>query len=699
MIWISSFPRSGNTFLRNILFEVYGLESSSFYENKGQPENYRDFPFVKTHHMPEDLPQNELDGGLVYLVRDGRDALVSMAFQQIQIYKSERPFREIFIEATLAAEGSYFGGWSKNVEAWLERADLVIRFEDLIEAPLEQAERFRSLRELPPQDPSKLPTFQGLKFGSPKYGRGKRHAANEEEELEIVKKSFRKGKAFGWVDELDRELQNLFWTYHRVTMERMGYLRQGGLRPFNSDFDYAVMKKLGLPTQTQRPQYKILIEANKLLMHRNDGVKRYQLELLKALYPVVQNPDCRWEIDIYLKGKIYPLREFGGTLFDVRKNENNNASIPLAKKRLAYYIRSSISFVKSLVPIPIKDYIKNNYRKLLIKMGLKFADQSSRLRHMLKLKGKQNLDAAQGTERFKDYDLVFVPLPQHYEPFVKVEANYVVTTHDLTHKLFSEFHTKSNTTKAEAGYNFFLEKNADFICISESTRQDMLAHYPVTEEKLHTVLEAADSKKFIPDYFNRTGFNTRKVYDIPPEPFLFTLSTLEPRKNLENTIKAFDLLLDENPDLKCNLVIGGKKGWDAKEIMRLRHKNNIVFTGFINENDLPDLYREATAVCYVSYYEGFGLPPLEAMSCKTPVIYGNNSSMKELFEGYGLGADPNDIVQIKEHMKLLMTDAKARQEWAEKGLERSFDFSWRKAAEETLNVFESVIQKNRNIAS
>ncbi len=695
MIWISSFPRSGNTFFRNILFEVYGKESSSFYEGKGEPENYRDYSFVKTHHRPEHLLPEDLEQSeAVYLVRDGRDALVSMAYQQIEIYNSERPFRDIFIEATLAAEGSYFGGWSPNVEEWLQRAKLVIRFEDLIEAPIDQAERLRLLTDLPHADPEKLPSFQDLKFGKPKYGRGKRRAHTEEEELEIVRKSFRKGKAFGWKEELDQDLQNLFWTYHRTTMERLGYTREGGLRDFNPDFDYEVMQQLGLDPQPQGKSYKVLIEANKLLMHRNDGVKRYLLELLKAMYPVSQNPDRRWEIDLFLKGKIYPLHEFGASLFDVRKNENNNASIPLAKKYLFHYIHASWSFVKSLVPIPLKDYIKNNYRRILIKAGLKLSDRSLKLKDLLRFKGKK-AGAEESKDRFADYDLINVPLPQHYEPFEKVDANYLVTIHDLTHRLFSQYHTQSNIDKAEAGFNYFREQDAEYLCISECTKADMIEHYKLDDSKLHTVLEAADNQKFIPDYFNKTGFNTRKVYNIPPEPYLFTLSTLEPRKNLENTIKAFQMLLDEMPELNCNLVVGGKKGWDAKEIMRLRHKDNIIFTGFIDENDLPDLYREAEGLCYVSFYEGFGLPPLEAMSCKTPVIYGDNSSMKEILEGYGLGADPDNIEQIKEQMKIILTDPEARKDLAEKGLERSFDFSWRKTAMETLALFEKVIEKNQ----
>jgi glycosyltransferase involved in cell wall biosynthesis len=699
MIWLSSFPRSGNTFFRNLLFEVYGLDSSSFYDNVGEPENYTDFPFVKTHLLPQEVIPNDEDIKSVYLVRDGRDALVSMAYQQIQIYESKRPFREIFIEATLAAEGSYFGGWTNNVEEWLKRTDVLIRFEDLIVEPLKQVDRLSSIIELPPKNEDKLPSFEDLKFGKPKYGRGKRHASSEEEELEIVQKSFRRGKAFGWKDELDRELQNLFWTYHRGTMEKLGYDRHGGLHPFNPDFDYEIMDLLGLKREESTDKFTVLIEANKLLMHRNDGVKRYLLELLKALYPVTQNENSRWKIDVFLRGRIYPLSEFGSSLFDVNKNENHYSVNE--KKNLVYYLKATWSFIKSLVPIPTKDYIKNLYRQILIKIGLKLSGNTSRLFFLkdrlglIKSSSRSDSESSNLKNQIKGYDLVHVPLPQHYEPFKNIDANFLVTIHDLTHRLFSEYHTPNNVEKAENGLNYFIEQDADFLCISESTKTDLIKFCNVDEEKLYTVLEAADNQKFKPDYFSRTGKNTRQVYSIPDKPYLFTLSTLEPRKNLINTIKAFDLLLDENPDIDCNLVIGGKNGWKSKELMQLRHKTNIIFTNFVDENDLPDLYREAEALCYVSYYEGFGLPPLEAMSCKTPVIYGNNSSMKELFEGYALPANPDDIEDIKEQMKKVLTDSDLKKELEEKGLERSFDFSWRKTAMETLKAYEKSILKKR----
>lgn len=696
MIWLSSFPRSGNTFFRNILVEVYHLESSSFYENIGEPKNYTEFPFVKTHMLPQQLTPADPTIQSIYLIRDGRDALVSMAHQRKDIYESTTNFRENFIEAMIAAEGSYFGGWSINAEEWVNRANLVIRFENLIVDPIGQVDRLNSIFKLPNKDLEKLPTFEKLKFGKPKYGRGKRIANSEKEEEEIIQKSFRRGKAFGWKDELDRDLQNLFWSYHRNMMDRMGYDIKGEINQLNPDFDYILIKALGEEIKTSTTKKHILIEANKLSMHLNDGVKRYLLELLKALYPVATNPDGQWQIDLLFKNKIIPLSEYGETLFDVEKSENSF-------NRFARIFKLFKKTIKVVIPPKYQEEFSMKAKKTLLETGMKVTKNMARVSYFInrfksgEQAAKEQFEAQIADINLDKYDLIHVPLPQHYEPFIGHDNQFLVTIHDLTHQLFPEYHTSDNIRVADSGFQFFEEKKSKYICISESTKKDILAHTSIEKNRLHLVYEAADSHKFRPNLNNNKGKYTRSIYAIPTSPFLFTLSTIEPRKNLLNTINAFDLLLDECPELDINLVIGGKNGWNSKELMKLRHQKNIIFTGFINENDLPILYNEAEALCYISHYEGFGLPPLEAMSCMTPVIYGDNSSMKELFEGVGLAADPNDIVSIKNQMKLILTNKEQKEALKLKSIERSFDFSWRKTAIETLAVYDQVINSNKQI--
>ena len=208
MIWLASFPRSGNTFFRNILFEVYGIKSSAYHKDEKRTLNkqYASFELVKTHLLPAHLPAEFQNKKSVYIIRDGRDCLVSIAHHRKDITEKGSPFYNNLLEAILAAEGSYFGGWSENVKQWTEKADIVIRFEDLIKNPIKEVEKLRSIFDLPNPDISKLPNFKVLKFGKPKYGGN------------TALKHFRKGKIGGWKDDLPPELHRLFWDLNSKEM-------------------------------------------------------------------------------------------------------------------------------------------------------------------------------------------------------------------------------------------------------------------------------------------------------------------------------------------------------------------------------------------------------------------------------------------------------------------------------------------------
>jgi glycosyltransferase involved in cell wall biosynthesis len=551
MIWLASFPRSGNTFVRNILLDVYGIESSTYHqEDHPLDENYHEYTFVKTHLLPDQLPHGS-DIPAVYLVRDGRDALISLAHHRSDIIVPGSDLMSNLKEAILAAEGSYFGGWSANVEAWLKRADIVIRFEDLVQDPIGQIERIRAVYpDLPQPDTTKLPTFESQKFGAPRYGSGGKIAPDDQKKaLEITGNWFRKGKTNGWKDEFTADLHRLFWSYHRITMERLGYTYTGEQGFPNTEIDYEVLQKTGRPSGEIKTKKRVLIEANKLLMHRNDGIKRYVSELLKALYPISTNSSSEWQIDLFLDGKVRPLSECGDALFDSSQNENRPQEKRSAVRTIIHYGKE---LSRKILPESIYERAAILVKKAIMKLRLK------RGKHAINRISKLIVD-----QDTPSYDIIHVPLLQHYEPFVNLDGPFVVTLHDLTHRQFPLFHTQRNIDLAEKGLQFFIEKNAHVITISESTRAAMDETEGLNSSLAITIPEAADPTKFKPLFNSHYARLVRRFYKIPEDiPFILTVSTLEPRKNLLNTIKAFEAMIAENPELNALLepvLLGGKQ--------------------------------------------------------------------------------------------------------------------------------------------
>jgi len=155
-------------------------------------------------------------------------------------------------------------------------------------------------------------------------------------------------------------------------------------------------------------------------------------------------------------------------------------------------------------------------------------------------------------------------------------------------------------------------------------------------------------------------------------------------------------LRQENPDISLKLVIAGKKGWSADSIFSMAedYKDHIFFTGFVDDEDLAYLYSSALAMSYVSFYEGFGLPPLEAMCCGTPIIYGNNSSLIEVVGDVGLPADPYDVNDIKTQYERIFYDTGLRDRKAKAALKQSLKFSWRDTAIDTLELYKRIIDDN-----
>jgi hypothetical protein len=211
--------------LRIVLHEVYGIRSSTFHRESAYPfdPDYASHAAVKTHLLPHQLVPDDPAIPAVYLVRDGRDAVVSMAHHQADLVHPGTDYREALRETILAEDGSHFGGWSQHVSRWLERANIVIRFEDLIANPIEQVERLRPILELPAPRVDRTPCFDDLRKRSYAYGSGREHGLSDEQQRHRRERFFRRGQPGAWREEMPEHEQRRFRKLYRSALLRLGY--------------------------------------------------------------------------------------------------------------------------------------------------------------------------------------------------------------------------------------------------------------------------------------------------------------------------------------------------------------------------------------------------------------------------------------------------------------------------------------------
>jgi glycosyltransferase involved in cell wall biosynthesis len=226
------------------------------------------------------------------------------------------------------------------------------------------------------------------------------------------------------------------------------------------------------------------------------------------------------------------------------------------------------------------------------------------------------------------------------------------------------------------------------ITISESTKRDTVRLLGVSPEKVDVVYCGVD-KPFCP-LPEREVASFRQKRGLPERIILF-VGTIEPRKNVARLVEAYSRLRDG----QIKLVIGGARGWLYEEVFarveELELTGDVLFPGYIPPDELPLWYNAAELFVYPSLYEGFGLPPLEAMACGTPVITSNVSSLPEVVGKAGLTVDPMDSEGLAEAMNQVLSDGILRQSMREQGLARAGRFSWANAAQETVEVYQRAL--------
>lgn len=275
-------------------------------------------------------------------------------------------------------------------------------------------------------------------------------------------------------------------------------------------------------------------------------------------------------------------------------------------------------------------------------------------------------------------------------------ARTVFTLHDLIYLRYPEYHLPYNRWYLRLAMPRFLRASDVIVTPSECSRQDAIKAYGLPEWKIKVIYEAP-APTFKPASGPAPLNGVRQKYNLP-EKYILHVGTIEPRKNLTRLLEAFRPLLAHWPHLK--LVLIGKKGWlyepFYQRLQELGLTEQVVFPGYVDEADLPALYHLAEVFVFPSLYEGFGLPPLEAMACGVPVICSNSSSLPEVVGDAALLVDPTDTAGLHSAMRRVLEDPALRADLARRALVQAQKFSWQKAVDELEQVYRSLLVKEKS---
>lgn len=282
--------------------------------------------------------------------------------------------------------------------------------------------------------------------------------------------------------------------------------------------------------------------------------------------------------------------------------------------------------------------------------------------------------------------------PDFIPPF-RANCRTVITVHDLAFLLYPQF-----LTRESARYYGQIDqavRQADHIIAdSESTRRDILRMLGTPPDKVSVVYLAANPL-YRPIPLAQARQRVAEKFGLSGD-FILSVGTIEPRKNLPTLLRAYRQLLDAYK-LDVGLALAGGEGWLYAEIpslvRRLRLTGRARFLGRVPDEDLLHLYNAAGMVAHPALYEGFGLPPLEAMACGTPVVVSNASSLPEVVGGAGLLIEPEGVDAWAAALWRVFCDDDLRDELSQKALARSRRFSWERAARHTLRIYEQVVRR------
>lgn len=266
-------------------------------------------------------------------------------------------------------------------------------------------------------------------------------------------------------------------------------------------------------------------------------------------------------------------------------------------------------------------------------------------------------------------------------------ASTIVTVHDLSFLRYPQYADQGLVAYLSAVVPRSLRRADLILADSAWTRLDLMEMLGIAGDKI-IVVPAGVGPEYHPIGDTARLEAVRQRYHLP-QRFVLHVGTLEPRKNLPRLMEAFTTVSGDNPEMA--LVLVGGKGWLFDDIFaavqRFSLEGKVIFPGYVAEADLPAVYNLATLFAYPSFYEGFGIPPLEAMACGVPVVSSNSSSLPEVIGDAGLTVEPGDTAALAAALRRGLSDEPLRQDLRRRGLQRAQLFTWPAAAHKLLDAY------------
>ncbi len=278
------------------------------------------------------------------------------------------------------------------------------------------------------------------------------------------------------------------------------------------------------------------------------------------------------------------------------------------------------------------------------------------------------------------YDLYWQP---NFIPMKGIKAKKIVTTvHDFSWEHYPEFHPKERIEYFNKNFYPSLQRCDHIITGSYFTKNEIIERTKLSAEKISVIYHGINHSLF---YFREKREITQK--------FILAVGNIEPRKNLKNLLLAY-ASLPLHVKKTYHLILVGAEGWNNEEIMTLTHQQHpfVTYSGYVDDEKLAQLYNDATLFVYPSFYEGFGIPPLEAMACGTPVIASNTSTLPEVCGDSAFYIDPFDVLSIKNAILFLLENEALQKKYIDRGLQHSSIFTWQKSAKEHSDLFEKLLK-------